>query len=153
MKSQNQRRRYWIDPKFQAGYLRQILLLELIVMIVTFIMTLGLAFYLMNPDFEAGPGWGGIFAGFLTVLALLAGGLVYLGVRISHRICGPIYRFQKAFDQLNDGQTPLPIHLRHKDELQGLAEAFNQNLAALRSLEPLDPLSNEESTPSGSNPS
>ena len=59
MSRDNRRRRYWINLTFQRRFLLRILLLELVVVVVTAIVSLGVALVLVNPAFQVGPGWGG----------------------------------------------------------------------------------------------
>lgn len=64
---------------------------------------------------------------------MLASGLIYmvvipiLSIFISHKIAGPLYRFEKTLREALESNGPLrPIHLRDGDELQGLAELINK---------------------------
>jgi len=50
----------------------------------------------------------------------------------SHRIAGPIYRFQKSLDMLIDGETNFMIVLRKKDEFKYLADKMNTLIDYLR---------------------
>jgi hypothetical protein len=69
---------------------------------------------------------------------MLASGLIYmvvipiLSIFISHKIAGPLFRFEKTLREAlsTDGPIP-PIHLRQGDELQSLADLINQLLARL----------------------
>lgn len=122
------RRHYWIDPAFQGRYLARILLLELLVAGVTALLTLGLALALISPGFQVGMGWGAIFGAFIVLIVLVALGLVWLGIRISHKICGPVYRIRTDLAQIRKGQGQVRIHLRDGDELQNLASEINQTL-------------------------
>jgi methyl-accepting chemotaxis protein len=124
----NRRRRYWINPSFQGRYLATILLLELLVALVSAGITLGLAFVLMSPAFSAGPSWRMTFGVTLAMIVLLAGALVWLGVRISNRTCGPVYNMLAKLAAIRRGEEPGPIKLREKDELKELAESINQTV-------------------------
>ncbi|MCH8332682.1 hypothetical protein IIC65_02020 [Candidatus Sumerlaeota bacterium] len=135
MNVDNRRRRFWINPRYQGRYLLTILLLELIVMAATAILSFSLAFILIDPDFEAGPSWAVIFTGFITVLLMAAAALIYLGVHISHKVCGPALRLQKTLEAVRRGEKPAAIHLRDGDDLQELTEALNGALGSLGLLE------------------
>lgn len=50
---------------------------------------------------------------------------------ISHKIAGPFYRFQVAFNQIKSGNLKSRIHLRKFDEGQFLARIFNDAMAGL----------------------
>jgi HAMP domain-containing protein len=51
----------------------------------------------------------------------------------SHSIAGPLYRFEKAFEELGRGRMDLVVRLRRSDEFQDLAAAFNKAVVSLRS--------------------
>ena len=66
--------------------------------------------------------------------------LVLAAMLITHRIAGPIFRFEKALDSMNSGNLCDTIYLRGKDEGKELAEKINtfnlqlsQSLKAIRS--------------------
>ncbi len=50
---------------------------------------------------------------------------VGLSILVSHRVAGPIYRFEKIFDKLLEGDLKQKVFLRKNDELQELAEKIN----------------------------
>ena len=67
-------------------------------------------------------------------LALLLS-LVAVGchsIFISHRITGPIYRFNLIFKAIKEGVVPAPIQLRKYDYLYRETDNINQMLASLR---------------------
>jgi len=60
-------------------------------------------------------------------VAVVIGGsiLVYAVLRFSHRLAGPVFRFEKALDNMNAGRLDDHIHLRVKDEGKELANKIN----------------------------
>lgn len=58
---------------------------------------------------------------------IVAGGifLVVASILLSHRIAGPLYRFEKTLVSMNAGDLSQIIHLREKDEGQELAAQIN----------------------------
>lgn len=59
--------------------------------------------------------------------------LVYAALRFTHRIAGPVFRFEKALDNMQAGRLDDHIFLRAKDEGKELADkinTFNDNLSA-----------------------
>lgn len=52
--------------------------------------------------------------------------LVIASMVLSHRIAGPLYRFEKALDSMLTGRLDETIHLRSKDEGQELAAKINR---------------------------
>lgn len=127
------KRSYWINSRLQRQYLRQILMVELVVMAMTAVLTFAVSFALFNPNFQAGPSWTTIYVVFAALTLAMAGGLVYIGIRVSHKVYGPIYRLKKSLQAIADGEPPAPVRLRKGDELQDLAQALNDTLQQLSS--------------------
>lgn len=70
---------------------------------------------------------------FIFLFALLSA--LYLGyifLFFSHRIAGPIYRFEHTLHEILNGNLNVEIKLRSKDEFQETAEQFNLMTRALR---------------------
>ena len=68
------------------------------------------------------------------VSLLLAGGLSVVSVLYaSHKIAGPLYRFEKLCERIGNGELDKMVQLREKDQLQALAQAFSDMLEKLRS--------------------
>lgn len=63
----------------------------------------------------------------LLLLLLIAWGSIYL----SHKIAGPLYRFQTGLNALGQGDLSARIHLRKFDEAQSLAVKMNEALEDL----------------------
>lgn len=55
-----------------------------------------------------------------------------VGVIITFRIAGPIYRFETYLKQVIRGEKPPDCRLREGDELKGLCELINRATAPLR---------------------
>jgi len=51
--------------------------------------------------------------------------IAFSSIFVSHRIAGPIYRFEQSAKTIAEGDLSLRIHLRKGDELHELAECFN----------------------------
>lgn len=56
-------------------------------------------------------------------------------LKFSHRVAGPLVRFQRTLESLTAGQTVNEVRLRRGDLLFDLEIAFNQYLASLRNLQ------------------
>jgi signal transduction histidine kinase len=67
-----------------------------------------------------------ISAGVLLPLTAL------VGVLVTHRFAGPIYRFQIFLRQLAKGERPRDCKLRKGDELQEFCDLLNQATASMR---------------------
>lgn len=52
---------------------------------------------------------------------------------LSHFIAGPLYRFEKTFEEMRDGNLSGQVRLRGHDEFKESADILNQALSSLRS--------------------
>jgi len=61
------------------------------------------------------------------LLIIVGGGFVMLAsLFLSHRIAGPLYRFETTLDKMKEGCLTTSIHLRDKDEGKDLAQKINE---------------------------
>ncbi|OAI21324.1 MULTISPECIES: HAMP domain-containing protein [Methylomonas] len=68
-----------------------------------------------------------------VVAILLAGGIAVGGVLYaSHKIAGPLYRFETLCREVGDGNLDTVTQLRENDQLQELAGAFSDMVGKLR---------------------
>lgn len=81
-----------------------------------------------------------VFLGYMhqiKTITLMAG-LFVLGVNfifvigITHYFAGPVYRFERVFEQMEKGDLSMTVHLRKHDELQDTAVALNRAILGLR---------------------
>ncbi len=82
-----------------------------------FVTGSGLLFNMVHKEILT-TNWSLIFlcTGFAMVMALL----------LSHRIAGPLFRFESTVDNMKKGNLDNIIYLRDKDEGQELAEKINE---------------------------
>ncbi|RJO66075.1 MAG: HAMP domain-containing protein [Myxococcales bacterium] len=127
------RRIYLINREFQFAYVGKILMLEFAAVAVTALLMSYLFLFVFNDAamVSAGP-WGrGILWSTLGLIVVLVAILIWLGIRVSHRIAGPMFRFEKSFNDITAGNTALRVYLREKDEMKPVAVAFNQMMDSL----------------------
>ena len=68
------------------------------------------------------------------VAILVAGGIAVSTVLYaSHKIAGPLYRFETLCQEVGEGKLDTVTHLREHDQLQDLALSFSNMVAKLRS--------------------
>jgi methyl-accepting chemotaxis protein len=72
-----------------------------------------------------------IYTGLIT-LALLAIATIIVTLFISHRIAGPMFRFEKELKEIGEGDLTKKVSLRKKDQAQELADCINDMTASLR---------------------
>ncbi|MBI4397529.1 MAG: methyl-accepting chemotaxis protein [Candidatus Omnitrophica bacterium] len=63
-----------------------------------------------------------LFIKYIILILLIAWASIYL----THKIAGPLYRFQQSCRHLSSGDLTLRIHLRKFDEAKEIADSFNQ---------------------------
>jgi len=69
--------------------------------------------------------------GYISILSLAA--VFGLALLYSHFIAGPIYRFEKTFEDMRGGNLSMIVKLRKRDEFQDTADILNYALSSLRS--------------------
>jgi signal transduction histidine kinase len=128
-----QRKQIFIDPAFQM----RIALWSGLVAVVEIMLTAVVMMVVILTSV-----W--IPAGFhvqmFTKLALVVGGCVLaftlvnilVGVVVSHRIAGPVYRLKQSMHRMAEGDVSFLIHLREQDELQDLKDEFNDMISSVR---------------------
>ena len=58
----------------------------------------------------------------IPLLLVLA---TFIGIVLSHKIAGPVFRLQKVARDVSQGDLTTSVNLRRDDELQNLSSAFN----------------------------
>ena len=51
--------------------------------------------------------------------------LVFIGIRFSHHIAGPLYKIEMLLEELLEGKKVEPLHFRDTDAVDELAEKIN----------------------------
>ncbi len=65
------------------------------------------------------------------ILVVLVPGAVLFSFYLTHRLAGPLYRFEKSAAEIHEGNLALRIRLRSGDDLQELAEMLNKALSKI----------------------
>ncbi len=143
------RKIYFIDKKFQTTFILQFCML----VAVGGLLTIGIIYLLamqtttvaiLNSRVVAGT-----TADFIlpilaetvaVVVAIIALAAMIITLFFSHKIAGPLYRFKKVMQALEQGDFSRGFNIRHLDQLQDVADTFNsmisrinQELLALKS--------------------
>ncbi len=80
----------------------------------------------------------------VLTLAMLLPAALLVGVLVTHRIAGPLYRFEVYLKQVLAGEQRGECRLREGDELQDLCALINQVTAAQRSQSSASPAAGDE---------
>jgi signal transduction histidine kinase len=73
--------------------------------------------------------------------------MLVVGILVTHRIAGPVYRFEQYLGALARGENPGPCHIRRGDELQELCQQINAAFETLRARAGRADTSSEEQRP------
>ena len=77
--------------------------------------------------------WLSILSGKLLItFALLVPFTLAIGVVLTHRVAGPLYRFEQFLNAVKVGEHPEPCRLRKGDELWDFCELLNEVTEPLR---------------------
>ena len=68
----------------------------------------------------------------LITLGLVAVATVFVVLYVSHKIAGPLFRFEKELSEIAEGDLTKVIHLRRRDEVTEMADSLNRMTASLR---------------------
>lgn len=79
----------------------------------------------------------------LTALVLVPA-ILFFGIQVTHRIAGPIYRFERYLEDVAAGTETGSCRIRDTDELQELCDKLNRAVTTLRGQEKAE----EAETPS-----
>ena len=128
------RRKYFIKREYQG---------KLILSCFLFVAVIGLLFNVVlgmlsadsltisysNQDLQLGQTPMMLLKQLLTtnwILIIIGGGFViFAALYLSHRVVGPLYRFEATLDTMKKGQLDTVIKLRDKDEGKELAQKIN----------------------------
>jgi len=130
------RRRYLVNKKLQLQFV-WLLMLQAIIPVIL----LGSSLYIINKSYLASiqSMVGEVmlsdayiqsilhFSILAVVLLLIITGilLIFIGIRFSHHVAGPLHRLENTIDKLAKGEEVESIHFRKTDALGDLAEKFN----------------------------
>ena len=131
--SMQKRRTYFIKKAFQAKMIfRFIILIILGAVISGVILYVFAASELQTSLFDAHMQirntWDillpSIIVTHVTVVVLISLATVYIVLYLSHKIAGPLYRFERIAEAVGEGNFNVHVRLREGDELLPLQAAF-----------------------------
>lgn len=68
----------------------------------------------------------------LITLALIILATIFVVLFISHKIAGPLYRFEKELKRISEGDLSQEIRLRKKDQITDIAKGLNLMTSSFR---------------------
>jgi nitrogen fixation/metabolism regulation signal transduction histidine kinase len=110
-------------------------LILIFTMIVEIIIVGIAAFFVLNQPKPEIPGANiyFIYKAVLAVILFLTICNITVGVYLSHKVAGPLYRFVMCSREVANGNLKIQVNLRKGDELRELEESFNEMTERLRS--------------------
>ncbi len=134
------RRNYLINREFQFRYIgRMIIGIIVMAMIVSFTVYYTTWARIMDEFYNVAriasrfaPLFNSINQTLLVILLVFLVLVVIFSVFISHRIAGPIYRFEKTLQAIAGGDMTMRVGLRKRDEFKPLADTMNEMVGELR---------------------
>ncbi len=135
------RRKYFVDPRVQGAILRQAayywLCGSVVFTLVMFLFRI-VPPWLVSGDLDFGTIWHHL-APMVVSSAVLLPIVMFSAVRFTHRFVGPMIRFRQVLRQLAQGETVPPVKLRRKDFWQDVAKELNQVSDRLREVSAREP--------------
>lgn len=146
MVQDTRRRQYWVNPRFQRRFIRTILWLELAVVgAVACLVGLGWFIFLLADQFVFHVV---VYIGlFLLIAGGLIGSIVFITVRTSSKICGPVFKMLDHMNTLSQGGHTEPLKIRADDYFEELEEAFNDLLDFIEKLRMKETFETPDSNP------
>jgi len=129
MSTKHPRRQKLIRRSFQLRLIGSFVGLAAMALLLQFLV-LGWRLSVLSPELESPGQLAEEIPGLmLSVLAFSFGILIPIlfgfGVILTHRIAGPLHRFELYLDQVVRGETTKPCTIRSGDQLQSLCNAIN----------------------------
>lgn len=73
-----------------------------------------------------------LFSNMVMTLGVLLPMMLLVGILVTHRVAGPIYRFEQHLGAIARGENPGICRIREGDELQSLCDTINAAVDTLR---------------------
>ena len=140
--SKKMRRSYFIKKAFQMKVIGQFVLLLIIGSVISGI----LLYFLASSELQANlrgahmtirNTWDILLPSILitqiSIVVLISLATVYVVLFLSHKIAGPMYKFEKVAEEIGKGNFTVNTNLRKKDELLPLQKAFQNMIENLKS--------------------
>ena len=136
------RKQYFINSRFQTGFILKFVavlffggMLSIIVTILTTQSTLtstfvGSRLVIEKTSMAILPS-----VIFTTILTILVVGVVVVIITllVSHKIAGPMFRFEQDLEEISRGNLQKKVHIRNGDQFDSVARNLNEMVVALNS--------------------
>ena len=132
---QIKRRQYFIQKDFQAKFILKFCM----ILLIGIIISIGLLFLFsensLTSTFEqsrlviqntADAILPGVYLSHLIALVLIILLTIVTTLLISHKLAGPLFRFQKELNEIGNGDLSKVVKVRKKDQIKAMADSLNQ---------------------------
>lgn len=85
-----------------------------------------------------------LFSNMIMTLGVLLPMMLLVGILVTHRVAGPIYRFEQHLGAIARGENPGVCRIREGDELQSLCDKINAAVEQLKSEQNEDEASEDQ---------
>ncbi|MFH1613423.1 MAG: methyl-accepting chemotaxis protein [bacterium] len=128
MNEKMKRTNYFIDKEFQFKYVLKIVIITLLTIVYTACIV-GSAFLI---SLNEGLSFTQILLKHLSwMIILLIFNIVLVAIYFSHKIAGPLYRFEWALEKIAHGDLSIKVEIRKKDAFNPFKEALNTTVETL----------------------
>lgn len=135
MTLQNRRRTRIVLRKMQARVILHTTMLPLAALCVLTVVVSVLAAKLVADAAAAEselPNLGLLLMAVICLISAMAGAILFVAFRFSHRVAGPTYRIVESLKRMRAGDFGFQVQLRDGDFLGEIADQVNETLVALR---------------------
>jgi methyl-accepting chemotaxis protein len=134
------RRQYYINRKFQAGFILKFVLVLILGAILSVVVSMLTTQTTLTSSFEGSklviektslailPSV--ILTNVITTLVVGAV-VIIITLLVSHKIAGPMFRFEKDLEEISQGNLQKQIHIRNGDQFGSVARNLNQMVEKL----------------------
>lgn len=142
-RSQNRRRNYFIKKRFQSNFILKFCILVILAALISAFVIYHFSSQSVTTVFENSrltikPSTEFIMPGLIlsSLISVIIVGIATIVVVLfmSHRIAGPLYKFESSLERIASGDVSFDIYFRRGDEAKRLAEVFNVASQCLRNL-------------------
>lgn len=133
-KRENQRKKIYINKDFQLKFIFKFCLIVLIGVIISTSLVFFFSQNTLTSSFENSrlviKNTGNAILPVIIITNLITLGIISIAVilvtlYVSHRIAGPMFRFEKDLERIQKGDLSVNINLRKKDQLSDMSQALN----------------------------
>jgi len=129
------RRQYFVQKNFQFKFILKFCIVLLIGIIISIGLLCLFSMNTLTSSFEqskliikntASAILPSVFLSHLIALVLITLLAIVVTLLISHKLAGPLFRFQKELKEIGEGNLTQVIKLRKNDQITAMADSLNQ---------------------------